>query len=195
MKPLSKPQKILSVMFVLSRGESKPLLYEDIVVTAFERYPEDFQLRGYPQYPDSSDIHKPLYKMKQDGLVRSANKSFLLTPRGLDVAQDLLGASDAPRDRDRLTKPEENEISRILKSQSFHLYQSGNETKILDTDFYEYLSVSVRTPKSDFLGRISTVEQAIAAHTTKRKDALSNALGSLHKWLIENFHDEINTRK
>ncbi len=63
MQTLSKPQKLLAVMFDLCKGEPKALQYEDIVVTAFTRYPEDFQLRGYPQYPDSSDIHKPLYKM------------------------------------------------------------------------------------------------------------------------------------
>ncbi len=112
---LSKPQKILSVMFELSKGDSKPLQYEDIVVSAFHRYPEDFQLRGYPQYPDSSDIHKPLYSMKRDGLVRSANKSFQLTPHGLDVARTLLNVAGLARDR--LTKPEENEINRILRSQ------------------------------------------------------------------------------
>jgi hypothetical protein len=193
MKQLSKPQKILSVMFDLAKGESKPLLYEDIVVTAFQRYPEDFQLRGYPQYPDSSDIHKPLYRMKQDGLVRSANKSFLLTPRGLDVARNLLGVVEVQRDR--LTKPEENEISRILKSQAFQLFQKGQAVRILDTDFYEYLGVSVRTPRSDFLGRVSTVKQAIGAHEAKRKDAVSAALGELHEWLIAHFQDEIKTRK
>ena len=180
-------------MFDLSKGESKPLLYEDIVVTAFQRYPEDFQLRGYPQYPDSSDIHKPLYRMKQDGLLRSANKSFLLTPRGLDVARTMVGVVDAQRDR--LTKPEENEIDRILKSQAFQLFRDGQAARILDTDFYEYLGVSVRTPRSDCLGRISTVEQAIGAHTTKRNDAVSAALGKLHEWLTGHFQDEIRTRK
>ena len=192
MRPLSKPQKILSVMFDLSKGQSKPLLYEDIVVTAFQRYPEDFQLRGYPQFPDSSDIHKPLYSMKQDGLVRSANKSFLLTPRGLDVARELRGTTEPQRDR--LTKPEENEVNRIVKSQAFALFQEGERSRILDTDFYEYLGVSVRTPKSDFLGRISTVEQAVDAHRVKRNDTISEALWALHEWLIARFQDEIKAR-
>src|SRR5437899_1000621 len=129
---LSKPQKILSVMFELSKGDSKPLQYEDIVVTAFERYPEDFQLRGYPQYPDSSDIHKPLYEMKQQGLLRSANKTFELTPRGLEVASKLRHAQS--QDRDRLTKQEENEVTRILNSAAFRLFHEGRKESILDTD-------------------------------------------------------------
>jgi len=193
MNPSSKPQKILSVMFDLSKGESKPLLYEDIVVAAFHRYPEDFQLRGYPQYPDSSDIHKPLYKMKRDGLVRSANKSFMLTPHGLDVARDLVGSPEISRDR--LTKPEEHEINRILKSQAFRLFQENQNSRILDTDFYEYLGVSVRTPKGDFLGRVTTVEQAVGAHSTKRNDELSATLTKLHAWIVTQFSNEIQARK
>jgi len=193
MKAVSKPEKILAVMFDLSKGESKALLYEDIVVAAFKRYPEDFQLRGYPQYPDSSDIHKPLYKMKRDGLVRSANKSFMLTPMGIGVAQGLSGTPEATRDR--LTKPEENEINRITKSQAFQLFQEGMSSRILDTDFYDYLGVSVRTPKGDFLGQVATVAQAVAAHGTKRNDKLSEVLTKLHEWIVVRFNEEIQARK
>jgi hypothetical protein len=193
MKAVSKPDKILTVMFDLSGAEPKALLYEDIVVAAFRRYPEDFQLRGYPEYPDSSDIHKPLYKMKRDGLVRSANKSFMLTPMGIGVAQKLTGTPDATRDR--LTKPEENEITRITKSQAFQLFLEDQKGRILDTDFYDYLGVSVRTPKGDFLGRLATVAQAVAAHGSKRNDKLSEVLAQLHEWITVQFDQEIQARK
>lgn len=191
---LSKSQKIVAVMFELCGGESKPIHYEDIVVFAFRKYPHDFQLRGYPDYPDSSDLHKPLYAMKRGGLVRSArDKSFLLTPRGLEVARALVGAAEPPRDR--LTKQEENEIKRIAKSAAFELFQSGQAAGILDTDFYEYLGASVRTPKGDFLGRLSIVEQAVTAHKEKMNDGVSDALIALHKWMTAHFQDEIQARK
>ena len=103
MQALSRPQKILAVMFELCHGDATALQYEDIVVAVFKRYPEDFQLRGYPQYPDSSDVHKPLYEMKQQGLIRSANKTFELTPRGLEVASSLVHS--ARESKDRLTCP------------------------------------------------------------------------------------------
>src|SRR5439155_1747639 len=121
-RTLSKSQKILAVMFELAGGQSKPLHYEDIVVFAFLKHPQDFQLRGYPEYPDSSDLHKPLYAMKRDGLVRSASdKSFILTARGLEVARELTGAAETPHDR--LTKQEENEIKRISRSPALQLFQ------------------------------------------------------------------------
>ena len=193
-KPISKSQKILAAMFELSGGQSKTLHYEDIVVFAFRKHPQDFQLRGYPEYPDSSDLHKPLYAMKRDGLVRSASdKSFLLTPRGLEVARSLVGEAEAPRDS--LTKQEEGEIKRITKSPAFELFQGGQSDRILDTDFYEYLGASVRTPKGDFVGRLSLVDEAVRAHQQKINDPLSGALITLHSWMLEHFKDEIQARK
>jgi|ERR1035437_1694513 hypothetical protein len=193
MQALSRPQKILAVMYELCRGDATALQYEDIVVAAFKRYPEDFQLRGYPQYPDSSDVHKPLYEMKQQGLLRSANKMFELTPRGLEVASRLVHSER--EDRDRLTKPEESEINRMVNCAAFKLFQEGHKEAILDTDFYEYLGVTVRTSRANCLGRLSNVEHAIAAHEQKRADGLSPALRALHEFLLSKFKAEIETRK
>ena len=181
MQALTRPQKILAVM------------YEDIVVGAFKRYPEDFQLRGYPQYPDSSDVHKPLYEMKQQGLLRSANKTFELTARGLEVASRLVHSDH--ENRDRLTKPEEGEIHRIVNSAAFKLFQEGRKESILDTDFYEYLGVTVRTSRANCLGRLSNVEQAIVAHERKRANGLSAALRALHELFLSKFKAEIEARK
>lgn len=193
MRALSKPQRILAVMFDLCNGKPKALSYEDIVVAAFKRYPGDFQLRGYPEYPDSSDIHKPLYEMKRAGLIRAANKTFELTPQGLEAAHQLLH-SDAS-DRDRLTKAEEHEINRIVSSAAFRLFQDGLRDSILDTDFYEYLGVTVRTSKGDFLGRLRNVEQAVQAHISKRSDRLSKVLKELHAYLTAKFEGDFNARK
>lgn len=193
MQALTKPQKILAVMFELCEGRPRALQYEDIVVAAFERYPQDFQLRGYPQYPDASDVHKPLYEMKQQGLVRSANKTFELTPRGLEVAAGFVHS--AHERKDRLTKLEEAEIARIVQSAAFGLFQQGRKDAILDTDFYEYLGVTVRTSRANCLGRLSNVEHAIAAHKQKRADDLSAALHDLHEFLLSKFKAEIESRK
>jgi hypothetical protein len=192
MKALSRPQKILAVMLDLCKGSPQSLLYEDIVVASFRMYPEDFQLRGYPEFPDSSDIHKPLYEMKRAGLVRAANKKFQLTPQGLDVARELLHSDSS--DRNRLTKAEESEIKRIVNSAAFGLFQEGRSDSILDTDFYEYLGVTARTGKGDFWGRVRNVEHAIKAHSDKRRGDLSKALEQMHNFLFTRFKDELDSR-
>ena len=51
---LLKRQKILLVLFRLSKHSKMNLKFEDIVVALFKKYPEEFQLKGYQQYPDSA---------------------------------------------------------------------------------------------------------------------------------------------
>ncbi|MGI9035122.1 MAG: hypothetical protein ACR2GD_03675 [Pyrinomonadaceae bacterium] len=182
-------------MFDLCGGEMKPLQYEDIVVEAFNKYPEDFQLRGYPHYPDSSDVHKSLYdEMKKKGLVRSANKMFELTEHGLEVAKRMFHNAPA-ENKDRLTKQEEAEIKRILNSAAFGFFKAGQENSILDTDFYDYLGVTVRTSRGDFQGRLSNVKHAVKVHAEKRNDELSLTLKDLHRFLSEKFKEEIEYRR
>jgi len=179
-------------MFDLCNGQAKALQYEDIVVAAFKKYPEDFQLRGYPEYPDSSDIHKPLYEMKRAGLVRAANKTFQLTAQGIEAARELMHSNAS--DKKRLTKAEESEINRIVNSAAFQLFQEGQQDSILDTDFYEYLGVTVRTSDGDFWGRVRNVEQAVKAHDYKRGDNLSSALKRLHGFLVMRFKEDLDAR-
>src|SRR5207244_261613 len=93
-KSSERPEKILVAMYELSHGKPAFLKYEDIVVKAFEMFPDEFALRGYKQYPDSSDIHKPLYgPLKRGGFIKSANKTFALTQRGVDEARKLVGVA------------------------------------------------------------------------------------------------------
>ena len=115
--------------------------------------------------------------MKRDGLVcLASDKSFILTGRGLEVARELIGGAETPHDR--LTKQEENEIKRISRSPAFELFQTGEAARILDTDFYDYLGASVRTPKGDFLGRLAIVQEAVDAHRSKINDRLSEKLSA-----------------
>lgn len=190
-------QKILLAMHHVAGGTTRPCRYEDIVVRAYELFPEDFQLRGYPQFPDSSDIHKRLYDtLKRSGLVRSANKTFALTPRGLEIATQML--SSGPQTTvannaavQRMRRDQAAEIARIRKSTVWALFAEGKQEKILDTDFYSYLGVTVRTPRNDFIGRLTTVEQAVKALGMEADDAFAGHLRELHLFLCRRFEKVI----
>jgi len=111
----------------------------------------------------------------------------------LEVASRLVHSE--AQNKDRLTKLEENEVNRILNSAAFRLFQEGRKDSILDTDFYEYLAITVRTSRANCLGRLTNVEHAIRAHEEKRADELSTALRSLHAFLLAKFKPEIESRK
>src|SRR5438132_8933893 len=121
----SRPEKILISMRSLAGGTTKPCKYEDIVVKAFSMFPKDFALRGYPRYPDSSDIHKPLYgPLKRAGHVLAGNKQFRLTPKGLERARQLstLEKKIAKTGGERLSRDKESEIQRIFQTEAFRLF-------------------------------------------------------------------------
>lgn len=192
---LSRPQKILLSLYLFSKGTSKQVRFEDIAVTAYKNYPADFQLKGYPEYPDTGDIiHKPLYSvLKKEGLVLSGNKYFSLTPKGLAYAKKLAKltkGNKATVSYTKLTADQQKELERLKASKAIELFMQGRKEDILDIDFYSYLEVTVRTNKYDFLGRLKTVEDAINA-TKGKNDYLYGQLRKCHKFLLERFRKNI----
>jgi hypothetical protein len=159
-------QMILMAMLKASGSSTKLCAYEDIVVTAWTLFPQEFGLRGYvDQFPDSSDLHKPLYgPLKRDGFVRVHNKKFGLTERGLASAQDLRDPSEADsRNGARVRRDQLIEIERLAKKAAVALVQQDRADELLDTDLYDFYGVTVRTKPADFEGRVRTVDDAIDA--------------------------------
>ena len=156
-----RQEKILQAIYEVSGHTTRACAYEDIVVQAWKMWPEEFGLRGYVrEHPDSSDLHKPLYgPMKRDGLVRSANKKFSLTPAGLEVAERLRGGGMPGRGR--LTRQQKDEVLRIASQKLVELINNGEDP--LDTDLYDFYTVTVRTAPADFKGRITSVDASIDA--------------------------------
>lgn len=194
---LTRSQKILVSLYQLSNGTNKQIRFEDIAVAVYKNFTADFQLKGYPQYPDTGDIvHKPLYsELKKGGYVLSGNKYFSLTPKGIVYAKKVLLISETNTDSTKssfikLTADQQKELDRLKTSSAVELFVKGKQSEILDIDFYSYLGVTVRTSKNTFLGRLSTVEEAI--NTTKGKsDELYKKLRECHEFLLTQFKENI----
>lgn len=162
-KGRERQEKILQALYDVAGATTRACSYEDIVVQAWKLWPEEFGLRGYVnEHPDSSDLHKPLYgPLKRDGLVRSANKKFGLTPTGLETAERLRSGMSVDASRGRLTRAEIHEIHRLVNHAAVGLADTPD--LLLDTDLYEFYTVTVRTPPAQMAGRIKIVDHAIDA--------------------------------
>lgn len=194
---LSRGEKILLVLYELSGKSHKSVRYEDIVVKAFERYPDDFHLKGYPQYPESGDlVHKPLYDFKKKGLVVAGNKMFALTEKGVVAVEALSKAISGltVTNTERVTRDIEKEVVRISKTTGFNLYVNSEADKIVDTDFFEYLGATVRTARNDFIGRLNTVSD-VMKQTKDKKNPLYGKLAEYHSFMIEKFDDIVKYKK
>lgn len=196
---LTRSQKILISLYQSADGKGRQIRFEDIAVAAYKNFKADFQLKGYPQYPDTGDIiHKPLYsELKKGGYVLSGNKYFSLTPKGIAYAKKILRLSKHEIGSDdnttyiKLTADQQKELDRLQTSTAVDLFMRGKKEDILDIDFYSYLGVTVRTKKNEFFGRLKTVEDAIKA-TGSRSDTLHNKLRECHDYLIVRFKENID---
>jgi len=185
-KNLSRSEKIILFLYEFGGGKTK-VRYEDIVAGLFKKYPHDFHLKGYPEYPDSGDlIHKPLYDFKKKGYMTAANKVFSLTDRGVEFAKQLSGKETvAVADTgDRLSRSTETELSRVKLLEGFLLFIQGERNKLSDNDFYNYLGVTVRTQKNAFKGRLETMSAAISELKSNHPDKISKAAAEYHNYLL-----------
>jgi len=189
---------ILVAMSVVSDGTTRLCAYEDIVVRAWQLFPQEFGLRGYVDlYPDASDLHKPLYgPLKRDGYVRVQNKKFGLTDSGLAVAQQITQppADESPEGKGRVRRDQLIEIEKLCKKAAVGLVQQGPSEELLDTDLYDFYSVTVRTKPADFAGRIATVDRAIDAALGAQDPSIDKtrlALVSLARDALKEVHADL----
>ena len=189
---------ILVAMSVVSDGTTRLCAYEDIVVRAWQLFPQEFGLRGYVDlYPDASDLHKPLYgPLKRDGYVRVQNKKFGLTDSGLAVAQQITQppADEFPEGKGRVRRDQLIEIEKLCKKAAVGLVQQGPSEELLDTDLDDFYSVTVRTKPADFAGRIATVDRAIDAALGAQDPSIDKtrlALVSLARDALKEVHADL----
>ncbi|MGO9150088.1 MAG: hypothetical protein ACLP1E_00340 [Acidimicrobiales bacterium] len=164
-----RPLKILQALYALSPSGPRLVTYEDIVVKAWELYPDDFGLRGYSdRFPDASDIHVPLYKeLKSGGLVATGptrQKKFKLTSTGWDLAASLFtndGAPVASTATGRMSRSGAQELQHLKRATASQLYLDGQVDDILDTDFFAFYRTSVRAPAREFESRLAQTRRAL----------------------------------
>jgi hypothetical protein len=172
-----RQEKILLAIHDVAGGTTRLCAYEDIVVRAWQLFPEEFGLRGYTElYPDASDLHKPLYgPLKRDGLVRSQSKKFGLTPRGLEVVERLRSPTSLGDGRARVERHQKAELERLIDRPAVRLTLEGQAAELLDTDLYDFYGVTVRTPPGDFAGRVVTVDTAIDTAISVQDPSIDSA--------------------
>lgn len=192
---LTNPQKLLLVIYDLANGTKKTIPYTKIVVEAYKKYKADFHLPGYPEYPDSETVSKELYRTqtKKVGLITYGNKLFSLTDKGIDVISKLKKAVQGKRiySHKKFDKYIDKEIKRIKNLYSLKHFFDNDLDKILDTDFYGYLGVTVKTEKNIFFSRLSLMKEVVD-EMKKNINKEFEILIRFHDFMVKKFKDEIN---
>lgn len=200
-EPLSRNEKRLIVLHELSEVGRKTVKFEDLAVGLWKRFPSDFHLKGYPEFPDS-DLHRPLYNFRMQGLLEVKEKVFSLTDKGIAEAEKAIKKSKGVTPEaltHKLDRGDEKEIKRLQTTNAFHLFLDGHCEDIVDTDFYTFLGTTVRSSWSEFRGRMRTVEDAIASASSMdvdvRTKTIAASLNELHKFLMMKFKGDIDYKR
>lgn len=185
-------EKILIVIYGILSKQTNMVKYEELAVKAFKQYPE-FQLRGYPEYPDTEHISKRLYDLRKEGLIKVRNKFISLTEKGKTYAEQIMKAKPRfpKKSLQKLGRDVMGEIERIKKTEVFQLFVTDKKEQIVDTDFFTYLGTTVRAERTDFQARIKTVQDVVEAIETKDE---YKPIIDLHNYLFERFKDIIKTK-
>lgn len=194
-RKLPNREKILIIIYEMSLKHKGTLKYEDIAVRAFKRYPHDFQLRGYSEYPDTEHMSKRVYDLRRDGFIKVHSKFITLTEKGKTYAKKLIksetGVINKCRESKALSRDIVGEIERIKNTEVFQLFVTNKKEQILDTDFFTYLGTTVRSERMDFRARIKTIQDIIEVIKTNDEH---KTIVDLHNYLFEKFNGLIETK-
>ncbi|MBI3123583.1 MAG: hypothetical protein HYZ10_04185 [Ignavibacteriales bacterium] len=178
MKKLTKKDKILYTIVKMHNEGNNVLRYEDILVNVFKSFPEDFQIRFYPQFPDTDTIRRALYQLIPEGYIRISNRNCALTKEGKEVGNKIINSleGDSIQIEGRRDLNYNIEIKRLLRAEGFNMYLIGKIDKIIDQDFYEFYRSSVRTRTLELLGKIKQINEVINRYSTENLPQAKNLL-------------------
>lgn len=167
MKKLTKKDKILYTITKMFNEKGKLLRYEDILVNVYETFPQDFQIRFYPQYPDTDTIRRALYQLIPEGYIRIANRNCALTREGKAQGNKIIIFLDGDNVQidGRRDSNYNAEIKRLFRLEGFDMYQNKKLDKIIDQDFYEFFRSSVRTKPLELRGKIKQIDEIIKRYS------------------------------
>ena len=168
-RKLTQSDMVLIAFYKASKGTTNKVPYEELVLQAWRDFPEQFSLRNYPKYPDSSDIHKKLYNgpLKTESLVLSlGDKYFRLTSKGLEEAKKLADALEevptATREnRTRLGRDAEKFIKHGLQSRALIDWRAGRKDQLVDYDARMFFQFSTGTTIDERKRKVKEAKEAI----------------------------------
>jgi hypothetical protein len=146
------PEKILLAAFQLEEQGQSPFSAEALIVTAWQKYPRTFGLKGYDeQHPDSNKVLASI--MGEKGLTRRGwlskpgQKLYVLTADGRRVVRRLLHDDDQPetarKDRPaRLSKEHDKLLQGLFVTSAYDKVREGRQQELTFADACRFWNIT-----------------------------------------------------
>ena len=215
-KKLSISDKLVISAYSIEEEGQSPFSAEDLVVRAWQKFPDAFGLAGCKNdvgkslYPDSNRVFAEIMGSKpirQRGyLIKVGKKIYELTTAGREYAKNLLGsANDSKIKKSGLPREIIKELKRLLFSKAVEKFKNNRNQEITFHDACVFWGISPRSSAIEFNGRIANLEKIIeaviisikerivtfehGAQTYSEKDI--SLLRMLHEHMLAKFESEI----
>ena len=193
--------KILLAIYELEkkRKTGAKITKEEMVIKVWKMFPNDFCIRGYPEYPNA-DISKYVTKLFKENLLKGSFYNYAITEKGKQYAKTLLSKGPI-KSKELISVPRyvEAEISRIKSSKIFQLYTRG-EFNFIESELFDFLGTSSRSfgdsNKTAFISKFNLISKEVIPFCEKNKDKKSEAVKIVSLWniLLSKFKDLLNKK-
>ena len=193
--------KILLAIYELEkkRKAGKKITKEEMVVKVWKMFPNDFCIRGYPEYPNA-DISKYVTKLFKENLLKGSFYNYTITEKGKQYAKTILSKGPI-ESKELISVPRdvEAEISRIKNSKIFQLYTQG-EPDFIESDLFDFLGTSSRSfgdsNKTAFISKFNLISKEVIPFCEKNKNKEIEAEKIISLWniLLYKFKDLLNKK-
>lgn len=155
-------QILLVVYEILTRREK--CSFGRLTVECFKKYPDDFSLTEYKEFPDSLKLDRPLRELRQKGLVNGSPITlYNLTPYGKKVAEKIINVTGGVKTTgEKPTKatrsPIANMIQAVEKSEHFQNFIKNEDIKRNEMVIKGLINLPMETPRERVLSTLKDLQ-------------------------------------
>jgi hypothetical protein len=173
------PEKILLAAFGLEELGQTPFTAEALIVSAWQKYPQTFGLKGYEeQFPDSNKVLSGIMGEKglprRGWLAKVGQKLYSLTRDGKQVVRKLQQGEATPpltarRATPRLSRDQDLLLQALLASLAFQKMRQGRQAEWSFSEACRFWSISDRFGAAidarldELQSQLTWIEGALAA--------------------------------
>lgn len=203
-------EKLLIAAHYLEEQGRKTFSAEDLVVAAWQNFPDAFGLAGYKIYPDSNRVFaeimgsKPV--RKRGFLVKVGEKKYQLTEAGREFSRALSArSSESSVEKAGLARETKEKFKRLLASKAVEKFRNGRAEDLTFYDACAFWSISPRSSAIEFRIQLENFNEIVdIARRAVQGDAASlehggrvysirdlDDLQALHNTMFNKFEREI----
>lgn len=190
---ISQAKMVLLAIYRVSQSIGNRIPFEELVLQAWQDYPDQFSLRNHSEHPDSYRVYNRIYTtlITERWLVSLRKQVYRLTDKGIELARELETRSSATGQEDirktkSFTRDEDEFLNHAIKSRALVTWKQKKKSDLIDYDARVFFQFSTGTPVRERKRKLENARDAIEkAISFGIPDAIT--LNDLFQYFVKEF--------